>query len=327
MALEEERNLSNKSNSTDDLPKEVVISCAVLNFLFSLLMVIYLSIRLKKRAWDSPAKRFANFFNMCLALVALWDAVGLSGVLYYIVFSGLSIVNYLYFSAMYVALSLQTVNPFLPERLKLYARKTHCVKFTEIASHVLFLLLAISTSVFNCYNSDFLAIYAGILYSIILLAVILSYFCLILAFVYLRKFFKYHNNKKKGVKYMIIKLLFFLIIFMISIIIIYVSFVVLVIHLNQTSYFLSLLLVILQCVFYFILSISVVSLNHPLDIWCCKCCCRRSPGHTPLLPVNDTEGQQTNPISVWDHRNVPSYTVTNLPYDMSDCRSDYEQLV
>ena len=32
--------------------------------LFCLFMVIYISIRLKKKAWDSPAKRFGHFFNV-----------------------------------------------------------------------------------------------------------------------------------------------------------------------------------------------------------------------------------------------------------------------
>ena len=245
-------------------------------------------------------------------LVALCIAVYSSGVHSDIVFFILYILPLtdLYFIAMHVALSLQTVTPFLPERLKLYVHKTHCVKFTEVTGHVLCLLLAISYSVFHC-KLDFLnyAIYVEII------AIILSSSFLCLAFAFLMKFFKYHNNKKKGVKHMIIKLLFFLIMF---------SIVALVIRFTQT---LSLLLVILQFVFYFIVSISVVSLNHPMDIWYCKYCCGRSPGHVPLLPVRDTEGQQTNPISVWDHRNVPSYTVTNLPYEMPDCRSDYEQLV
>ena len=279
-------------------------------------MVIYLSIRPKKRAWDSPAKRFANFFNVCFALVALCIAVYFSGVHSDIVFFILYLLPLtdLYFIAMYVALSLQTVTPFLPERFKLYARKTHCVKFTEVTSHVLLLLLAISYSVFQC-KSDFLnySIYVEII------PIILSSSFLILAFAFLMKFFKYHNNKKKGVKHMIIKLLFFVIIFSI----IYAIIIVLAIQTSK-SHFLSLLLVILQFVFYFLLPILVVSLNHPLDIWCCKCCF--SSSRIPLLPVNDTEGQQTNPLSV-DHINLPSYTVPNLPYEMSDCRSDYEQLV
>ena len=321
-------NYLNKSNSTDVLPKEVLISYAVLNFLFYLFIVIYLSIRLKKKAWDSPAKRFANFFNVCLALVALCTAVIFIGVHSDIVlFSSffLVLVNSLYFIAMYVVLSLQIVAPFLPERLKLYARKTHCVKFTEIASHVLFLLLAIPYSVFHLhyYKLDFLNYTLYVENGIFLIAFILSYSFLLLAFAFLRKFFKYHNKKKKSVKHMIIKLLFFLIIFSILYAIIFVF----IIHFKQTSHCVSFLSVILQFVFYFILSILAVSLNHPLDIWCCKRCFRKSPpSHAPLLPINDTDGQQTTPISVWDHRNVPSYTVTNLPYDMSDCRSNYEQL-
>ena len=336
MTPDEGRISSNNSNSTDnderadDLPKEFLISYAVIHFLFflfCLFMVIYLSIRLKKRAWDSPAKRFANIFNICFALVALFIAVNFivvhSDIVLFILFF-LSLANYLYFIAMYVALSLKVVTLFLSERLKLYAHKTHCVRFTEIASHVFFLLLAISYSVFhlNYFKLDFpdRIIYL-IIMSIILIVFLLSYSFLFLAFVFLMKFFKYHNSKKKGVKYMIIKLLFLLIVF-----ITYAIIVVLVIHFNLTLHFWSLLLVILHCVFYFILSILVVPLNHPLDIWCCKCHFRRSPpSGVSMVPVNNTEGQQTNPISVWDHRNVPSCTPpVNLPYEMSDCRSDYE---
>ena len=218
---------------------------------------------------------------------------------------------------MYVALSLQIVTPFLPERLNLCAHKTHCVRLIEVTSHVLFLLLAIFYSVFNVhyYKLDILYVESGIF----MIAFILSYSFLFLAFAFLMKFFKYQNKKKKSVKHMIIKLLFFVIIFSV----IYTIIIVLVIQTSE-SLFLSLLLAILQFVSYFILPILVVSLNHPLNIWCCKCCF--SSSRIPLLPVNDTEGQPTNPLSV-DHINVPSYTVPNIPYEMSDCRSDYEQLV
>ena len=328
------------SNSTDDdrsraddVPKEFLISYAVIHFsffLFCLFMVIYLSIRLKKRAWDNPAKRFANIFNVCFALLAICIPVmKFIGVFSDIIerialftFFLLSLANFLYFIAMYVVLSLQIVTPFLSEGLKLYAHKTHCVKFTEIASHVLFLLLAICYSVFHVhyYKLAFPNYAIYIIMGVILIVFILASSFLFFAFIFLIRFFKYHNNKKKGLKYMIIKLFFLLIIFITFVI----TFVLL--HFYQTLNFL--LLVILQWVLYFILSILVVSLNHPLDIWCCKCHLRRSPPRSvPMIPVNNTEfeGQQTNPISVWDHRNVPSYTVTNLPYDMSDCRSDYEQ--
>ena len=130
--------------------------------------------------------------------------------------------------------------------------------------------------------------------------------------------FLQNQNIVSSIKYMIIKLVFILIM--------YISFsigaiIAFSLEINVLGLAIYANVVVML---YLILSILVVSVNHL--IWCCKCCFRRSPDHAPLLPVNDTEGQQTNPISVWDHRNVPSYTVTNLPYDMSDCRSDYEQL-
>ena len=119
---------------------------------------------------------------------------------------------------MYVALSLQVVTPFLPERLKVYAHKTHCVQFSEVTSHVLFLFLAIAFSVFFYYNLHILTFYAIICAGTGIILIVLSYFFyLLISFCFLHlfflmKFFKYHNNKKKGVKYMIIKLLFLLII-------------------------------------------------------------------------------------------------------------------
>ena len=326
MTLDEKRNSSNKSNSNDDVFEEFLILSIVIQFfffLFCLCMVLYLSIRLKKRAWDSPAKRFANFFSVCYALGALCIAVSLcSGGNYdnndiiLFIFFLLSLLRFLYFIAMYVALSLQIVTPFLPERLKLCTHKTHCVKFTEVTSHVLFLFLDISFSVLNYYLFDFqnnYTIYAVM--GIILIVFILSYSILFLAFLFLMKFFKFHN-KKKGVRFVVIKIFFFLILC-----ITYVIVTVLADH-----YWSLIILRILHSVNFFILSILVISLNYPLDMWCCKCCFQRSSSRAPLLPINDTERQQTNPISVWDHRNVPNYTVTNLSYDMSDCRSDYEQL-
>ena len=332
MTPDEERNLSNNSNSTDDgaddHSKGFLISYAVihfLSFLFCLLIVIYISIRLKKRAWDSPAKRFANFFNVCFALtlLCLQIYIFIGGHSDIVLFSNafFSLANDLYFIGMYVALSLQIVTPFLPERLNLCAHKTHCVKFTEVTSHVLFLLLAIPYSVFNVHyyklDSPDHIIYVD--RGVFMIAFILSYSFLFWAFAFLMKFFKYHNKKKKGVKHMIIKLLSF-----VSILSIMNSIIIVLAIQTSESLFLALLLIILRFVYYLILPISVVSLNHPLNIWCCKCCF--SSSRIPLLPVNDTEGQQTNPTSV-DHINLPSYTVPIIPYEMSDCRSDYEQLV
>ena len=81
---------------------------------------------------------------------------------------------------------------------------------------------------------------------------------------------------------------------------------------------------LLHIIFSIFFTLFVVSLNFPLHvIWYYVCYLRNTPRHAPLLPINDTEGQQTNPLSVWDHSNVPSYTETNLSFEMSDGRSGY----
>ena len=131
-----------------------------------------------------------------------------------------------------------------------------------------------------------------------------------------------NQNIALSIKYMIIKLVFILIIYITFsfVAIIAIKPLLNIVYVELINPLRLAIYANVVMVLYLILSILVVSVNHP--IWCCKCCFRRSPDRAPLLPVNDTEGQQTNPISVWDHRNVPSYTVTNLPYDMSDCRSD-----
>ena len=220
---------------------------------------------------------------------------------------------------------LQIVSPF-NERLKQCAHKTHCVIFTEVVCHILLPLIFIAICLtplvyFDFFIGDF-KILIGVEITLIVFVLFFSS-CLIFASFFLMKRFLRNQNITSSIKYMIIMLVFILII--------YISFNIGIIIISVTALFdeeikpliLSIYINVVMML-YLILPILVVALNHPVR--CCKCC-RRSPGRAPLLPVNDTEGQQTNPMSVWDHRNVPSCTVTNLPYDMSDCRSDYEQLV
>ena len=51
----------------------------------------------------------------------------------------------------------------------------------------------------------------------------------------------------------------------------------------------------------------------------CKCF-KGAPDQRPLLVNSGT--QHTNPASVWDHANVPSYTVYSPPPEMTDCVTD-----
>ena len=341
--------------SEDSYPTAILVFkfFAVIQFLFSLFslsMVIFLSIRLKKKAWDSPAKRFGHNLNVIVSLAFL--ALGVYNInkfhstflfllaTVYICFSFLHLF-FLYLTAIFVSRLLQIVSPFLNERLKRWAHKPHCATFTEVVCHILLSVLFIGLtpvlfffieSVF--YFKQFRLIVTIEIISIVVFVLFFSS-CLIFASVFLMRRFSRNQNIASSIKYMIIKLVFILIMYIsfsictIIAIRLFFNFVIrdiLNFTFDETNPLKLAIYVNVVTALYLILSILVVALNHPLDIWCCKCCCRRSPDRAPLLPVNDTEGQQTNPISVWDHRNVPSYTVTNLPYDMSDCRSDYEQL-
>ena len=311
---------------------------AVIQFLFSLfslLMVIFLSIRLKKKAWDSPAKRFGHILNVLVSLTFL--AVGVFNIYtFYSTFVFLLVTVYisisflhlffLYLTAIYVSRLLQIVSPFLNERLNRWAHKTHCAIFTEVVCHMLLpaIFIGLTPLLFYYINIKDFRVLIGV--EIILIVFVLFFSsCLIFASVFLMRRFLRNQNIASSIKYMIIKLVFILIM--------YISFgigTIIAIRLFFNLIFVEMIplhlaiYVNVVMTLYLISSILVVSLNHPIR--CCKCCCRRSPDRAPLLPVNDTEGQQTSPLSV-DHTNLPSYTATNLPYEMPDCRSDYEQLV
>ena len=333
MALLNEEIINSSINTCDFSVSDPIdstgwrISLAVLQLLlslFHLFTVLYLSLVLKKRAWDSPAKRFGHFFNLYFALTFLFFAIinfSISSIYSYslaiIIVQYPIIIAFLNFAALLVALSLQLVAPFLPERVKKQYAGIHrpcCVKFTEVIIHVFFLLLTILSATLSwvfcnlcaCIDYSPKLVFIVVCFSNIVLFLSFG----ILVFTYI-KFFK-NPNINKSIKYVILKLVFIIIICILFILSIFI------LPNNLIFWFLYLF-------FNFVLTLSVVSLNSPLHIWCYNCHSRESSSHVqPLLPVNDTDRQQTNPISVWDHRNVPSYTATNLPFEMSDCRSDYK---
>ena len=300
------------------------ISLAVLQLFLSRLyvfIILYLSLLRKKRAWDSPAKRFGHFFVLYSAMTFLFFAIvdfSISSISSYNVamiivrypFSG----TYLYFTALLVALLLQLVAPFLPERVK---RQCTCrsrrVWFIELIIHIIFTLLMILGATASwmlckhkCGCKDFNPTLEIIFVCFSIIILIISFAILVFTFI---KF----PNVNKRIKYVILKLVF--------VIVISISYMISITIQNNIKAYL------LHIVFNFLLTLSIVSLNFPLHIWCYVCCLRKSQeSRVPLLPINDTERQQTNPLSEWDHKNVPSYTATNLPFDMSDCRSDYRSI-
>ena len=326
---------SNLSTTCNELPSHHSVTGWLLalgtirlcSSLFFLSIVIYLSLRLKKRAWDSPAKRFSNVCTLFYALTystyavlnfsaqfsssRIWNTV--VSILQY---PALAISLYLTVSVM--TLLLQISAPLLPECLKKHSsRKIQCMKFTEVAIHVLIIVIALTWGTLNllqqyavitCVNlvsDDFLLTMITLCLSLSLL-----FMSLVILMFFFIKFLRNHTVKK-SIKIIILKLGFLFVVGF---------FPVIFYSLSQCLLVSELTVFFIFTVFYILFLLSVLVLNYPLDTWCCKCF-RKSPLHEPLLPINNT-GQQTNPDSVWDHRNVPSYTATNYPNEMSDCETE-----
>ena len=113
-------------------------------------------------------------------------------------------VSFLYYTAIYVALLLQIVTPFLPEipeRLKPCTHKTHYVTVSEITGHLLIFLLVLSCYVSLYYNTDVGYIIIEISGITLVLFLLFSFVLILaLALIFLIRLF---NNYKKPLKYMI----------------------------------------------------------------------------------------------------------------------------
>ena len=222
-------------SSTGHIDWRISTCTAVVQFLlglFDLFTVLYLSLVLKKRAWDSPAKRFGHSLNLYFAFAFLFFAiVHLSTSPKKIIWPRssedctLQFYRRLFklnFAALLVPLSLQIVAPFFPERIKKQcACRSHCVHITEVVLHVLFLSLLILSAIFShckslCECVDDSLIIVACFSTIVLF---LSFATIVFTYI---KFFK-NPNINKNIKYVILKLVFTIITCILFLIAIFIS--------------------------------------------------------------------------------------------------------
>ena len=304
---------------------------AILLFLFS----VYLSVRLGKRAWNTTSKRFSRVLeivNVLPCLLPLTIVCGFSGSW---VFS--SLIGYLLYIPVVsnfciaisaTALMLQVMFPWLPEGMKRCLQSnaiTKCKLILEIAAVIIIVVYNICWITLNLPFDFTFNIFSALLYFFGLTSFILQ----IVSIICLLLFGCKTTRLRTSTKILQIKLFLLATIVVFDSIIFTASYIVIIITcilnenctrfitvFNSTANFV--------CIFVFVTIVTV--LTYPRDVWCC---CYRRPLHhnirVPLL-INTTQGQQTNPVSVWDHRNDPSTTATNYPPEMTDCRSDYEQI-
>ena len=311
-------------------------------------LFIYLSIRLRKRAWNSPTKRFTRSFE--ISFILLFLIIGIFSLppvmndvhnndvdMFYLNVSTLPVIfissSIFFMSFAATALLFQVVFPWLPGRIKRFL-ESNKVKMARICLEI---LVPLSFTLYVCLNiaiefvytnqnedDDYLVVNAvlyastGTIFAISLFLSTFSFVCLILFSCILARS-NVNNNT-------LLKLLPF---FGLTLTSCLVSLALVVFFIVCSDSFEGPISVI-NSLFCTIFVIAMNTLIFPRDvIWCCFKCCRRrraTPNvRTPLL-INTTQGQETNPVSVWDHRNDPSTTATNYPPEMTDCRSDYEQL-
>lgn len=265
--------------------------------LFCLFIVLYLTLRLKKRAWHSSLKRLSHFFTLNFASTFLIYAV-LNFSIHYWCSDWQRIValyivpfpfaaSFLYFSASLVA---QLLAMCTPERLKEPSLlKNICVIITEVTFHVLTFVIALIFCIANINTFEYYYKYTKhriYEYAARLLVTILGFILYFLPFIFVsssvilgccfvRSLRRNTVNQKK-----VLKLIFLIII---SVIGVFVTALVVFDDAEHSG------MVTVFVLYYFFMSVSVTSLNYPLQTWYCKYSSRNSQGFEPVLTSTEDE--------------------------------------
>ena len=329
----------------DPIQLEWVLWIEAAPALVMFLFLVYLSIRLREKAWNTASKRFTRSYEIFYILqTILILPLLLNGgnfntnicrpliVVYIFQIILISCTNF-YISLAAAGLLFHVVFPFLPGGLKtcFESRKAKaigiCLEIVVPISVVLYtmslnILIALTTP--DEENLSFV-IFWGSTSLILFVSFVLNVLSIVCLIVFICMLARSNVNNS-----MLLKLLPFLGVILVASL---VSFIV-IFSVNYVQ-FEGPVFVFVNSLFSCITVIAINALTFPRDVlWCCcKYCWRRRRVQLANLNVrtrlfdNATEGMETHPASVWDHRNDPSgTTVTHYHAEMTDCRSDYQQL-
>ena len=334
----------------DPIPIEYVLYIEAGPTLLIFSFFVYLSLRMRKKAWNTASKRFTRSFEtsyLFLSLIALishilivkdanFNTYFFVSFIFPIIF--ISCTTF-YSSVTAAALLFHTVFPLLPEEQirSLESRKAKGIGILlEVIvpiSAILYVILNIVTAFrFTTEEEDAdddipFKIYAIILGStsvMLFISFVLNISSIVCLIVFICILARSNVNNN-----ILLKFIPFFGLILASTLVSFALIVILIACSAQLEGPVVIVNALLSC----ILVIAINTLTFSRDvIWCCcKCCWRRrmqanpNGDRAPLL-VNSMEGLQTNPISVWDHRNDPSGTTATVYHpEMTDCRSDCEQ--
>ena len=300
-------------------------------------IILFLSLKLKSGVYNSAVKRMSFIFAISVTLSTLnfgfleiyndFAPVGWC-VLALVINTFTTIVLLFYLSIVLTMLLLQIGAPMVPERWKQTLKpKIHII--VEGSIHLIIQILSLSYATGELFFANILimcrdhkcterknqVLWNVFYYTLFVVPIIL----LIIALLFLGYFcikFRRNQTVTRRTKWPLFKL---------SILILLVTTELAVVAAFDLKYQ-NLTTLITAEVFSSLIQMAglllVLALVHLPSIQRregCKCF-KRACDQTPLLPNSGL--QHTNPESVWDHANVPSVTVTNLPLEMSDCETD-----
>ena len=302
----------------------------VLQGVFFGLSLLLLLALLRKKAFNNPAKRFGlllmftlSLFSLSRAVVYLYPASSLPQWLCVVtmVFYCLGRTAILYLVALPVALLLQVSTPIIPEGFR--HKISAVVPLIEVLLQIVILvssLLINGLQLLDSKNSTAFCKKCATLYYYEVYALSLSVLALFvtlltLALVYCK--FRSAIVLTKKTRLVILKVLFLFLATNAAFIgdsIISAS-----IKKYELEIALSIFFPFLNLIFVLpALIVLMYSPNTSCTRICCYCQQQVKRERDPLLPKQSEEAP-TNPESVWDHANVPSYT-TYHPLEMSDCK-------
>lgn len=292
------------------------------------LTLVLLLLILKKRAFDSPAKRFGLPLIFAFSLSALnrvimefyQHSLPLWLCIVTIVLFCLGSTIILYLVALPVALLVQISAPLFPEWFK--HNLSNKIPFIESALQITILLLSVLFNASQFVNRDkffnfckrCITLYDYEVFALSFSVAALFGTIITLGVLYYK--FRHTVTITKRTKWLLLKVcvLFFAIdgaFIGDAIVAASIKNYTIQLSISQSIFFTVVKLV-------FVLALILLMYNPSTDCrWCCNHTLRTARARTPLIP--QSEKHFTNPDSVWDHANVPSYTQTYHPPEMSDC--------
>ena len=304
---------------------DLVLSIVTTSLLLCLLLV------LKRKAWNSPVKRLTLIIIACTGLsesvfasVELYNnVISITwNKVFNLVISYTVFVTLPYLIVILAILLFKIGATIVPGKWK-HKQKPRLRLLLEVMVHILIPVLPLSflaVATFypngNDFNCEPQKIFSSVKFTFYVITVLLILGCFVMVALLLYFYGRFWTTQCRGItrraKWLLLQFSVLLALLLTESIL---EALFTLIHNAYTIIVLDELVFIVKLV----ISLALVAVVYLPDIHCHKYC-KEAPDQRSLLINSDT--QPTNPSSVWDHANDPSYTVYKPPPEMSDCVTD-----